>query len=203
MPYFAQASLADRYITRFDTEPEPLPGLVRMKRAGVRFPGSEDVEVPLDAFPRAAREQRRVKDMPDILNLGSWYGVCGEFKAWVEELDPGVHQFSERIAVTYKDGRPAEKAYYAIKLRRYLSGTTITERSTPRVSAGGNALTRTDLMHWQDHLEFDEAAIGGRHLWVDTDFYRQTWFLSDELGKRVIKAKLRKLDLTRHRLGRR
>ena len=38
----------------FETEPEPLPGLVRMEQAGVRFPTSEDVEVPPDATPGAA-----------------------------------------------------------------------------------------------------------------------------------------------------
>ena len=49
----------------------------------------------------------------------------------------------------------------------------------------------------------EHGVRGGRHLWVDADFSETRWFLSDELGKRVIKAKLKKLDLVRHRLGRR
>lgn len=204
VPYFAEVSLADRYVTRFITEPEPpFPGLVRMKETGIFSPQSEGIELPADAFPRAAREQRRVKDMPDFLQLHYWYGVCEEFKAWVEELDPGVHQFSERIAVSYNDGRPAEKAYYAINPRGHLSGTCIAERTTRDPSAGGGTATPTDLLHLEDHLEFDEAAIGGRHFWKDTDFNKRAWFLSDELGRRLLEAKLKKLILVRHRLGRR
>ena len=140
--------------------------------------------------------------MPDFLNLGCWNGIPAIFHDWLEELDPGIHQFSP-VTVFYKDGCRAEKTYYAFNPRRYLSGTVIAERSTPKLSAGGRPMNPQDLLDWPEYLEFDELAIGGRHLWIDTDFHSGTWFLSDELGRRVLKAKLRKLDMHHHRLGRR
>lgn len=206
MVYYPPISGSVVHITMFDMEPEPpYPGRDRLsKQVG---PTNQvlllDMRMPPDAFPRAARERKKLKNMPDFLHMQGWYGVCEEFRNWVEELDPGVHQFSDKVEVAYKDGRPSEKTYYAINPLRPLSNTVIAERTKPWVSPTGHRRSILESLRVDDEVEIDMSIVGGRHLWLDPQVSSRTWFMSDELARRLTKAKLKKMHLSRCREGRR
>ena len=203
MPFFAERSIYIGYYTPLVTTPSyPYPGLVPYATPGVDTLGL-DVALPSDAFPTMLRSEKRNKNMPDFIAVNGFLVVCAEFRDMVEELEPGTHQFSPVLEVIYLDGRPTEKTFHAVVIRRHLKGTVIPHLCTPKLSAGGKFMTIMDLAsYWKDHLVLDEEKVSDRHLWKDRDFHPSSWFMSDELTKRVRKAKLKGLELTRHRLGR-
>jgi hypothetical protein len=203
MPYFARMSPSQNYHPHFACTPDAGPVLEAIRksfhpwRSGVM---DEDLEMPPEAFCTQARETKGFKKFPDVyVSLKYWPGVTQEFKDLVEEFEPGVHQFSAPISLYYKNGQPCEKVYYAMNMRRYLDQTIIMEQSTGPTNTY-NGVTYMDPTQFDDTLALDGEVTTGRHFWRSRDFFK-LWFFSDEFKRAFDKAKFKKLDFTRCRVG--
>jgi hypothetical protein len=210
MPYFARMSFSAIYHPLFVCKPDVGPVLEEMRRqfdarhraSGIFSSGTmnDDLELPPEAFCTEARETKGFKTFPDVyISLKYWPGVVQQFKDLVEEFEPGVHQFSAPVQVYYKNGKPYEKTYYCMNMRRYLDHTIIIEQSTGPTTTYMGKIDMDPTQH-DDTLTLDGNVIAGRHFWRAKDFYRY-WFFSDAFKQAIDKAKLKKLDFTRCRVG--
>lgn len=199
MVYGLRVSTSGPYYTTCVIEPDPLPGLQRLKSdfaSQGRFFFShflQDMELPQDAFPVRARETQGRKHLHDFLNMSPHLACSESVKDIIEQFEPGFHQFSE-VAVTYKDGRPAEKRYFAFRVLRHLDNTLIPEKSfrvaCHRRADGGVSYSGTGL---DDSYTLDGRAIQGRHLWVAKDVPVFPFWISDEMYRSLRKAKIKGL----------
>jgi hypothetical protein len=210
MPYFARMSPLQNYHPHFACTPDAGPLLEEMrKQLDAKRWGSlvfssgamnDDLELPPEAFCTEARETKGFKRFPDVyVSLKYWPGVAQEFKDMVEQFEPSVHQFSAPVQLYYKNGRPYEKTYYCMNMRRYLDNTIIMEQSTGPTGTY-RSVTKMDPTQHDDTLTLDGDVIAGRHFWRAKDFYRY-WFFSDAFKQAIDKAKLKKLDFTHCRVG--
>ena len=198
MPFLIKPWSLPRSVPVFRVEPDPPPFIERARREPypLCYPWDNDVEVPADAFPTSAREVNAFRVLPDFLSLKYWPAVSAEFRAIVEDLEPGVHQFSEEIPIFYKTGKRVERHYYCLNIRGYLDNTIIRELSTIRRMRNG----APDPKVRHEELVLDETSIGERHLWRATDMHKK-WFISDEMARRIAGAKIGNLDVQRHMSG--
>ena len=198
MPFLIRPWLPPRDVPSFRIEPDPPPFIerARQERYPLCYPWDNDVEVPGDAFPASAREVNAFRALPDFLSLKYWPAVSAEFRAIVEDLEPSLHQFSQEIPIFYKTGKRVERQYYCLNIRGYLYNTVIRELSTVRRMRNG----APDPKIREHALVLDEVAIGNRHLWRAGDLHKK-WFISDEMSRRIIGAKIGNLDVQRHAMG--
>jgi len=198
MPFLIQPWLPPRDVPAFRIEADPPPFIERasQERFPLCYPWDNDVEVPADAFPVSAREVNAFRVLPDFLHLKYWPAVSAEFRAILEDLEPGIHQFSDEVAIHFKNGKRVERQYYCLNLRRYLSGTMIREQSTVQRMRNG----APDPKVKREALVLDEAVVGERHFWRAADLHKK-WFISDELARRIAQARIGNLDMQHHTLG--
>ena len=197
MPFLIKPWSPPRDVPAFRLYPDPPPfhDRARLESYPACYPWENDVEVPPDAFPSAAREINAFRVLPDYLGLKYWPAVSAPLRAVIEELEPGLHQFNE-LEVTYKSGKPHEHRYYCLNVRGYLYGSVIRELST--LQRMRNGVPDPKVKH--EALVLDIDVIGNRHLWRAGDFHKK-WFISDELARRVTQARLTGLNMQRHALG--
>jgi hypothetical protein len=194
MPYFIRPTSNPRYLPMLDTEPFPTPGFLRLMEQGVRFSLGVAWQLPADTFPVVGRATRNTKVMPDIVGGGGFFAFSSQFRDIIEGLEPYVHQFSDKYAVFYKDGRPAEKTYYCINIKQEVRNSIIWEKSKipdmPHISG------------FPDELVFDEAVVGKLHLWRAPDASHKIC-ISDKFYSEIKKAKIKDFHYQHELIGQR
>jgi hypothetical protein len=192
MPYFILSSLTARYLPMLDAEPWPTPGITKLREDGFRFTLGINFDLSLTTFPTSGRATRNTKVMPDVVGAGCFHAFSSELRAIIEELEPNVHQFSDKYAVFYKDGRPAEKTYYCINIKQEVRNSIIWEKSKipdmPHISG------------FPDELMFDEAVVGKLHLWRALDASRHIC-ISDKFYSEIQKAKIKDFHYQHELIG--
>lgn len=197
MVYRVQTSVLPQYCPITQTEPNPLPYEVELRAKDPRFFGLSFVigRVPDTAFPRTAKDRKGLKTLPDFFGAGPWPVVSERFRDILEAHEPGVHQYSPELEVSYKDGRPSEYKYYCINILNNMRGFIVPERSTwhrsPTAAARGQVPIESRAP--EKTLFIEKSKVDGLHLWRGEDYYRE-WFMSDELVAAVRSAKLKQLN---------
>ena len=193
MPYFILSSLTARYLPMLDAYPWPTAGVIALiaKNFGPRL--GVDMDVSTDTFPISGRATRNVKIMPDVVGAGFFFAFSAELRHIIEDLEPGVHQFSDKYSVFYKDGRPAEKTYYCINIKAEVRNAVIWKKSKiPEIKY---------ISGFPDELVFDQAVIAKNHLCRLPELGRI--YMSEELYKAIKKAKIKDFHYQHELIGQR
>jgi hypothetical protein len=144
--------------------------------------------------PRRAFQVSPHKTTPDFVQIsGGARAVCDEFRAMVEALEPGVHQFFP-VELLRKDGSPVilGREWFLLNICNRVDAVVV-ERSNIywEEKPGGRR-----VMHPRRQppgLVLRRSAIAGRHLWRGLTHLRVNEFWSDALMREVQRAKLRKV----------
>ncbi len=193
MPYLIMPSPNARYLPMLSAEPWPTSEVTMLRNSGRQFSLGIDIDLPSTAFPISGRATRNTKLMPDVVGAGCFYAFSAELRQIVESLEPDAHQFSNEYVVFYKDGRLAEKTYYCINIKQEVRNSIIWEKSKiPEIKY---------ISGFPDELVFDQAVIAKNHLCRLPDLGR--YYMSDELFKRVQKAKIKDFHYQHELIGQR
>lgn len=143
--------------------------------------------VKTDRIPTALVIGGRKRKLRDYLStIGGVAAVTDEFKAIVEELEPGAHQFLP-VDLLWSDGSLAAKRYLLFVGKRL--DTTDRERTTMKWT-GKWWTTHTKSEREadpkiSDKLVLNTIKIGGNHLWYDKCVDARIPFVSNTLGERL------------------
>jgi hypothetical protein len=154
--------------------------------------------VSLGPGPFVAVMTTKHKYPPDFICLPPAWGVTEEFRAMVEDLEPGVHQFFE-AEVTRKNGVPLEHKYYLFNICQRIDAVIIDRSDVYWDTIESNIpglpkyLSVLHISRGSPHFTLSRPAIAGRHIWRGNQMLRNDIFFSDALMQRVLAAKLRKL----------
>jgi hypothetical protein len=142
------------------------------------------------------------KALGDVVPVEGCWGCSAEFRAAVEALEPGVHQFFPiTIArpngkpIARADGQPGEPGPYWV-----LNCLQLIDAVLPEFSSGPGlkSFPNGDVMYTKEaDLCVSRAAIAGRHLWHGRKHgnFDGHYFVSDELGAALKAAKLRGFEM--------
>jgi hypothetical protein len=156
----------------------------------------------VDPVPELVARRRGQHDyvlgpIPDFLTIASQHVASDGFRRVVEDLEPGVHQF---IPVTLYDrgdvavGRPYWVVNPQVTLDVELKGARVTE-----LRLAGRAPSREEAIELfgSNFIYAERSAIAGRHFWRGSRSFQTDLYFSDELVRRVRRARLRKLTPSR------
>jgi hypothetical protein len=148
---------------------------------------------------RKAKHSRRESPPPCFFRPAGRWIVCDEFKHMVGELEPGKNQFHP---VTLLDNAGDEYPWvYHMMIVTEAADTLILEKSyvhsyTNEFKLSSGEVKRVKIWNIDPQPAFlaaEKARIAGRHLWRGDQHFRSHLFFSDELMKRIKRAKLRGL----------
>ena len=144
---------------------------------------AEGNAVPNEFWPQAARFKHKVKFVPPLLGVNSFYLFPEPWVELFERFEPGLHDF-RRIPITFKDGSPLKLPYYAANIRCGLRDVADWEKSVaPRKCYGSDKIptfvaTSESELH---RIYFKREAVAGHHLWQPNDTINFRIAMSDEL----------------------
>ncbi|CAK0758639.1 putative PAS domain-containing protein [uncultured Gammaproteobacteria bacterium] len=162
---------------------------------------SSGMPVSLGSGPFRAFMRTNHKYPTDFICLPPVRGVTEAFRAMVEELEPGVHQFFP-VEVTRKNGEPLEKQYYLLNVCQAIDAVIIDRSDVEWTYTSLNipGLTRIpvlQLTRGSPHFTLSGPAIAGRHIWRGKSELSSLMFFSDALMQRVLEQRMRKLRFCR------
>lgn len=144
------------------------------------------------------------KVLGDVLPVSARWGCSAEFKALVEALEPGMHQFFP-ITIRRPDGKPILRAdgrevgpgqYYILNALQAVDALLPDHCIGPR----GEKRQSLAQLTRDDDLCVARSAITGRHLWINEPFYKSgLYFVSNELGTAIQAQGLKGLKLRKVR----
>ncbi len=147
--------------------------------------------------PGEARVVSKHRTLPDFITLSPAMRVCAAFREIVEDLEPGVHQFSP-VTLYARSGEKVDRHYYLFKVLQ-TRDAVIDEKSdvewVPLDSIPGP--TYLAFTRMSPHLTLDAQRIAGRHVWRGDKHLRLRVFFSDAVGGAIERLKLKKLNLVR------
>lgn len=137
-------------------------------------------------WPDSGQFRDKVKLIPRLMGMCSFYMIPESWLQVIEEFEPGIHQF-KHIPLTLKDGSPLEERFYAMNIRQSLANVSDMERSTAIVKAYQNGIwsfiNATDHDKYRVYFLKDKTA--GFHLWQPSDVLGYYIAMSDELFSRI------------------
>lgn len=150
-------------------------------RSGIRFdPATLPNRIRFRCAPR-------VRPLPDVLPQAPEFFSTRVFRDLVEAMEPGQHQFHP-IAVTWKDGTPAEDRWIVHPTRRIDTAdrerTTLVMRTNPvKGWSWWDDPAREDKSLPPGRFAIDRAKVAGRHIWQDMYLLHQVQFVSSAFRK--------------------
>lgn len=154
---------------------------------------SGGVRLKEENVPREARVASQHRTLPDFVTLPQAIGVSPAFRKIVEELEPGVHQFFP-VTLCARSGELAHRQYDLFNIVGKVDAVIEEKSDVKRIRSDLGSM----VLHYtraEPHLTLDAKLIVSRHVWRgDKDLHNQIFF-SDELGERVARLNMKKLDL--------
>lgn len=145
-----------------------------------------------ELVPTAARIAKNRADFyPDFLSLRAIWTVCEVFRAKVEELEPGVHEFFP-LALSTKSGQLIAKKYYLMNILNRVDAVDI-DRSVLHHDSYCNKYYTFGTGDAEPSIILKSKKIEGMSMWCDLNI-TQGVFFSDELVKFIRSEKLRRLQ---------
>jgi hypothetical protein len=156
------------------------------------------VDTMLSLVARRTGQQDYVSGpIPDFLTIASNHVASDGFRQVVEELEPGLHQF---IPVTLydRDDYPVARPYWLVN-PHVVMDVELTSERREELRRTGRAPSREEAreQHGSRFVYAERSAIEGHHFWRISRQSMPDLYFSDELIRRVRRARLRKLSLHR------
>lgn len=137
--------------------------------------------------------------LPDLFKGCNAWIVCEEFKKIVDALEPGKNQFLP-VHLLYELEKEVQRRYYLMNVTE-MDETLDLQKSYVHSSWNETKTQSGEVKRVQSwHLDpmpaplfADKSHVAGKHLWRGSVYFRRYMFFSDELMKRVKKAKLKEL----------
>ena len=203
------------HVIRFSDQPRFEPIVVATEKAGQPGEGSA-VNVPVYPFaerrfgygghPFEPHEVKREfwldsahKALADVFPVNGFWGCSAEFRACVEALEPGVHQFflidvkrPNRKPIARLDGREVGPGQFFLLNCLQMVDAVLPERSSGPLLK----MTEHGFLHFSDERDdlcVSRAMVAGRHLWRarKQGTYGGYYFVSDALMTGLRTAKLK------------
>lgn len=137
----------------------------------------------------------RHKRLPDLFNANGSIAVCQAFKASVEELEPGVHQFFP-IAFFDKKGEtvPGNGPYFLLNILHKFDAVFVEKSNVKWIDVDPKNYPGLKSLHrakgpWQ--LVMSRPQIAGRHLWLPIKMLSSERYCSDQVIEAVEMKKLK------------
>ena len=139
----------------------------------------------------------RHKALSDTFPVHGRWGVSAAFRAAVEALEPGLHQFfpitirrPKGGPILRPDGREAGPDEFFL-----INCLSVVDCVIPELSSGPSVQRRPSgrvfFSAYEDSLVVSRAAVAGRHLWhSNTDGVSGHFFISDALRDLLVAQKL-------------
>lgn len=153
------------------------PESVSVGAQRARFRNARDYGYPLnpDTMPKRIRWMTARKETPDIL---PWFVVSERFRRFVEDFEPGVHQFIPVQVWRDKEGERVEPYYWFVVCRRLDSVNRVQTSWVWQTSIHdpSDGFWTDSIHNRNDHswtkipdarLVFDTLRIGLHHIWCD------------------------------------
>ena len=187
-------------IVRFANTP-PLPMITFGKgkaRELINYSGAGKLRLSSRSeIPEVAFLESSHKTLPEFICINAKMAVSPDVRAFVEELEPGRHQFfdveirRERGSkpILNKDGQPLQRPYYLLNPGARLDAVWI-EKSDVDVNQFGS---QPALVHEkpgrQDQVVLRRSVIEGHHVWKGQYHLGRSTFFSDTLVQAVLDRK--------------
>lgn len=135
-----------------------------------------------DEKPAELKTDKTYKDLGDLMMIVDGLLVVSDaFKAVVEGVEPGVHQFWPMRFVTPR-GKHYDATLFAMVIGTRLDSFSEGESDPASFSVtDGYPLAEYSKPKKLSGLALQESEIGGRHLWRETRLYGLDVFFSDAL----------------------
>lgn len=125
--------------------------------------------IQTENLPRNVTLKGRKRNLGDVFHIGLAQVVSPEFRAFVEGLEPGVHQF-EPVTLSWKDKSIAGEWFWFVPCRRVR--TLKEDMLNPPLRPSGIWLpihpeTKEHVPYGTERIVFDSSKIGDLLIWCD------------------------------------
>ena len=136
--------------------------------------------------------QTDTKKLADVFSMPGLNAVSSRYKAIVEELEPGIHQFFP-LALKARDGISYKEDYFIFKACQWRECVLLAGEDVGWGEIrSDDEFGRPFPAQFRNRLRVSQPATEGLHLWT-SKFVSSKLFVSDALHRRLVKEKLRYL----------
>lgn len=145
------------------------------------------------AFPiTSGRAKYDLSLLPEILNGPASWSVAERVKNWIEEIEPGAHQFFP-VEIAFKDGTRVEQNYWILNICTLLDSAIDPESSTCR-KAGPNLQLVPNAWYYMDPVGVEKKIAVKKDMVVSRAIWRDARY-SDIFVSDGFYEKLRSMEM--------
>ncbi|MEM6666542.1 MAG: DUF1629 domain-containing protein, partial [Pseudomonadota bacterium] len=143
--------------------------------------------------PKAIQLHRKVARLPDMFCV--YHGrpvVRDTFKAVVEELEPGVHQFLPVAILPKKNCPEIEGEFFLFNIMHKRECVLISKTDHRKVPSSGGGFHYRVAPYPTRQIGISKPQVEGLHIWRSPVYLESYFFISDTLRLRIKQAGLKK-----------